>query len=169
LLSLSKHKLVLGLSLGAAILAAPTAHAATAVCTGTAHRIVSPDAVRDSWQVVLRNAFSDDGQGHPGLEASVLISVDRGGSAPCFADYLIKNFQLSAAGEVIAEIQPTNRDYPVFFFDRITIDPTMIIDWRYMESETTLQYGNFAMRENRDPALMFGYDLSQNPLPPGWK
>ncbi len=166
---LNLSNLALGLSVGAAILAAPAAHAATDICSGTVHRIVSPDAVRDSWQVVMRNAFSGDGEGYPGLEASVLISVERDGAAPCLADYLVKKFQLSAAGELTAEIQPTNRDYPAFFFDRITIDPAMIIDWSYATSQTAPRYGNFAMRKDGNSAAALGYDLSQTPLPSNWQ
>ncbi|MCG3267279.1 hypothetical protein [Yoonia sp. I 8.24] len=166
---MSKRKLVLGLSLGAVIMTAPAAHAATDICPETAQRIVNPDAVRDSWQVVLRNAFSDDGQVHTGLEASILISVDRGGAAPCLADYLVKKFQLSPAGEVTAEIQPTNRDYPVFFFDRVTVEPTMIIDWNYTAPETALHFGNFRIRETPSVAQALGVKLSETLLPPGWE
>ncbi len=169
-LNLSKRRLAA--VVGAALSVTQIAQAETPLCVFPPPIEGQVAAVRDSWPYVLQNAFDENGMGHAHLSLRVLIAVSRGDAAPCLASYMVESLQMSANGTVTGTIIPTNMDSPVFFFEKVTIDPTMIADWRYVPEGAELAYGAYRTRALlTDPtdAELSGLGLQPSALPPGWE
>ncbi len=169
-LSLNKRRLAA--IIGAALGVAQIAQAETPLCFSLPPVAGQAAAVRDSWPYVLQNAFDENGAGHAHLSLRMLIAVSRGDAAPCLASYTVESLQMSASGKITGTIIPTSMDYPVFFFEKATIDPAMIVDWRYVPKGSELAFGVYRMREVlTDPteAELSGLGLQRSAIPSDWK
>ena len=155
--------------LGAALVAAPSANAQPLLCEGRPGITEQTEAVAESWQVVLRNAFDTDGNAHQNLSAFLLVAVKRDGAEPCLAPYLVNSFAKSEDGNVTAQIVPTNRDYPVFFDRRVSVDPAMIIDWDLIKSDGGAHFGNLGARLSGSSLFFLDGILSDQTLPTDWQ
>ncbi len=158
--------------IGAAIAAAPAAMADEGVPFCWLPRAApQSEEVAASWPRVVKNAFDPDGTASGKLSITMLISITRADASLCLAPYLIEDLVRSADGEIAGKIVPTNKDYPVFFYDEIAVDPQMVIDWQYVPDGYTVRFGNFATRGQLDDApneAFIALGLSPVPIPPEW-
>jgi hypothetical protein len=145
--------------------------ASVPVCASLPATEAQTAAVRDSWPVVLRNAFDADGSGHEHLSLTVLIPISRSDAPPCLASYLISNLHLSPDETIIGDVIPTSRDYPVFFYEQVTVDPALIIDWRYVPPGGDLAFGGYrtrALLANPTDVDLAGLGLQPSVKPSDW-
>ncbi len=167
------------LATGAVLMAAPVAESAQAeqapavpLCTLIATPVgMQSAAVRDSWPRVLKNAFGADGKVDAQLSLTLMIPVSRGGAAPCLADYFVERLHMSPDGVVTGAIVPTSRDYPMFVYDPVIVDPEMIIDWRFAPNGVQLAFGGYTTRaslKNPTDAQLAELGLQPQYIPPDW-
>ncbi|MDX8348333.1 hypothetical protein SLH49_10075 [Cognatiyoonia sp. IB215446] len=138
-------------------------------CTLASYRAAAVPDVAKSWPIVARNAFDESGIAHPSLLISLLIAIESGGGASCLSAYLVDDLIRSPDGAITGRVVPTNRDHPVFFGDKIVVDPQMIIDWRYAESTNGPRYGDFQGRSLLNKTELEALGFSPDAMPPHWK
>jgi len=138
-------------------------------CTLASYRAAALPEVAKSWPLVARNAFDENGAGHPSLQISLLIAIESGDGPSCFSSYLVEDLIRSSDGVITGKIVPTNRDHPVFFGDKVVVDPQMIVDWRYADDTGGPFYGDFQRRSVADKAELETLGLSPDPVPSHWK
>ncbi|MEL6840234.1 MAG: hypothetical protein AAFP85_13150 [Pseudomonadota bacterium] len=130
-----------------------------------------PD-VHETWSHVARNAFAADGTAAGYLQVTLLIAVTRGDAPPCLAPYLIEELTTAPDGSIAGLIVPTNMDYPSFVFEPITIDPAMVVDWRFAYALRAPHFGEYQRRHSLGDVSdqeLIEMGLSPDPVPSTWQ
>ena len=156
-------------TLGAAFFAVSSVHAQTmspTFCSHSLHQTGPSNEVRESWPIVVRNAFNADGTGYDGLSADVLFPVQLDGGALCFESAPVKDLIRLPNGKITGVVQLTNRNHNALPFVRIPIAPEMVVDWEYAPDYGAPQYGHYYDRNQS--LARWGYTLQPTPIPKGW-
>lgn len=164
------------LSVGAAVLAAPVVAQTTVLNPCAPPRILEAhQAARDSWPIVLRNAFGALGQSLEGLEASVAFEPNVAGLfEDCTPPDILTDLKRGPDGRTSGIVITANPSGDgEFLHQRVFFDVMDLQDWTYQPPNTAWVFGNFTTRKlnqsggtHAEP-LRFSFHGSR--LPTGWE